>query len=189
MRIRKFATLLSLTAGLVLTAPISAQAQDAMYSVQLNKTRIVHLPEPASAVVVGNSNVADVTVHSSETLFIVGRGYGDTNLIVMNSEGQTIMNADIHVTVSDAKNNIRIYNGSPTMRASYNCSPYCQPAPILGDSPDFIEANKPEPAPSTSGVFGNAAGSAPGVIGGVTEHEMSVEESNPFEIDANSSEF
>ena len=54
------------------------------YSVDLNKTEIVRLPENAGAVVIGNPSIADVTVHSANTLFVVGRGYGETNLIVLN---------------------------------------------------------------------------------------------------------
>ena len=54
------------------------------YSVDLNKTEVVYLPENAGAVVIGNPQIADVSVHSANTLFVVGRGYGETNLIVLN---------------------------------------------------------------------------------------------------------
>ena len=43
-----------------------------LYSVDLNKTEIVRLPENAGAVVIGNPEIADVTVHSANTLFVVG---------------------------------------------------------------------------------------------------------------------
>lgn len=214
MRVLKFVTTLTATTGLLALGSVGAHAQKAeaqaseaqaqrpsyqahttmfqgaSYSVQLNKTQIVHLPEPAAAVVVGNPNVADVTVHSSDTIFIVGRGYGDTNIIIMNSAGQTIMNADVHVTISNARNNVRVYAGSSTMRSSYNCSPYCQPAPILGDNPDFVGANSPEVRTSTNTIAGGATMGAPGVIGMATESEMSLEENhNPNEIDATSNDY
>ena len=41
-----------------------------LYSVDLNKTEIVRLPENAGAVVIGNPNIADVSIHSANTLFV-----------------------------------------------------------------------------------------------------------------------
>jgi len=106
--------------ALVLSSAISlsAQANQAMvggqgtagyvsagqsYSVSLNKTEIVRLPSAASAVIIGNPNIADVSVHASDTLFVIGRGFG--------------VRGD---------------------RQSYSCLPNCQPAPVLGDDPEFV---------------------------------------------------
>jgi len=50
------------------------------YKVELNKTEIVRLPGAAASVIIGNPKIADVTVQSSDLLFVVGRGYGETNL-------------------------------------------------------------------------------------------------------------
>ena len=126
------------------------------YSVQLNKTELVRLPEAASAVVVGNPAIADVSVHSSDTIFIVGRGFGATNLIVLNTRGETIMNADVHVVNSTTSNNVQVFHGSAGMRSTYNCSPYCQPAPILGDNTDFVSKNQ-----SQADVISNTFASGP----------------------------
>lgn len=139
-----------------------------LYSVDLNKTEIVRLPENAGAVVIGNPSIADVTVHSANTLFVVGRGYGETNLVVLNSTGHTIMNADIQVISKLPTNGVRLYNGKD--RESYNCSPYCLPSPILGDRPGFIASNSgnarainntastalPTPSSSSSTFLGSA---------------------------------
>ena len=136
-----------------------------LYSVDLNKTEIVRLPENAGAVVIGNPNIADVSIHSANTLFVVGRGYGETNLVVLNSTGHTIMNADIQVISKLPTNGVRLYNGKD--RESYNCTPYCLPSPILGDRPGFISSNSGNaraisntastalPTPTSSTSFGN----------------------------------
>jgi len=50
------------------------------YKVELNKTEIVRLPGAAASVIIGNPKIADVTVQSSDVLFVVGRGFGETNL-------------------------------------------------------------------------------------------------------------
>lgn len=111
------------------------------YSVHLNKTQIVYLPEPASAVVVGNPDIADVSVHSADTIFIVGRGFGETNIIVLNRAGHTIMESNVEVASSGSRNNVRVYSGSNVLRSTYSCTPYCQPAPVLGDENTFISNN------------------------------------------------
>ena len=139
-----------------------------LYSVDLNKTEIVRLPENAGAVVIGNPEIADVTVHSANTLFVVGRGYGETNLVVLNSSGHTIMNADIQVVNKISSNGVRLYNGK--MRESYSCVPYCMPSPILGDDPVFIQSNSGDAQtinnnastalPTTSPSFGNNTSSS-----------------------------
>jgi len=184
----KIAAILSVSTLLSVGATLPASAQDGMYSVKLNRTEIVHLPEPAAAIVIGNPNVADVTVHSSDTIFIVGRGYGDTNIIILNAEGQKVMDAEVHVTTSNSRKNVRVFGGSSTMRASYNCSPYCQPAPILGDNPEFVEANSPEAQTTTNTVAGGVTGAPPGVLGMASETEMSLDEQD-MTIDANSSNY
>ncbi len=106
------------------------------YSVEINKTEIVRLPVAASAVVIGNPAIADVSVHAADTLFVVGRGYGETNLIVLDSNGHTIMDTDIQVLQKPSANSVRVFNRSA--RQSYNCAPNCQPSPIIGDDPEFL---------------------------------------------------
>lgn len=112
------------------------------YSVELNKTEIVRLSEPAAAVVIGNPKIADVSVHSSDTVFVLGRGYGQTNLIILNANGDTIMDADIQVVSPVSAGNVRIYEGKN--RATYSCAPNCLPAPVLGDTIEFVVLNTPE---------------------------------------------
>ena len=140
MKVMSFKAILSL-AVFALT-PFAAQAGTAngQYSVELNKTEVVYLPENAGAVVIGNPEIADVSIHSANTIFVVGRGYGETNLVVLNSAGHKIMDADIQVINHLPKQGVRLYNGKD--RETYNCVPYCQPAPVLGDSRKFMTANK-----------------------------------------------
>ncbi len=139
------------------------------FNVSLNKTEIVRLPQTAAAIVVGNPDIADVSVHSSDTIFIVGRGYGDTNVIVLNAAGETVMNANVHVSSPTSHKNVRVFGGNSQMRATYNCSPYCQPAPILGDAAEFIEANSPKGTQITNTFAGGTALSNPATLGNVTD--------------------
>lgn len=120
------------------SAPINTQT----YSVDLNKTQVVHLPQKAGAIVVGNPAIADISVHSDKTIFVIGRGYGETNVMVLNTTGQVVMDANIQVINALPSNGVRVYRGSSGERNTYNCAPYCNPAPVLGDSGTFIASNQ-----------------------------------------------
>ena len=153
--------------------PSAAMAGDQVFRVDLNKTQIVRLPAKAGSIVIGNPSIADVSVQNPDTVFVVGRGYGETNLVVLDRQGRTVMDADIQVTAVTPNHGVRVFSGSA--RRSYSCAPYCQPSPILGDETGFITANSGE-EPSASGpgtlfetLFGasDATGTTGGLAGGV----------------------
>jgi len=116
-------------------SPITAYGQN--YSVEINKTKVLQIPAPAAAVVVGNPAIADVSVHSPTMLFIVGRGYGVTNVIILDELGQTIMDADIQVGNNKSNSGKRVLLAGKGWQ-SFDCNPFCQPAPVLGDDPKFL---------------------------------------------------
>ncbi|GHA96834.1 hypothetical protein GCM10009069_19840 [Algimonas arctica] len=144
----------------------SAHATDPIYQVDLNKTQILRLPAAAGSVIIGNPSIADVTVHSPTTIMVVGRGFGETNLIVLDRDGQTMVDADIQVTSITPSNGVRLFNG--TSRQTYSCAPYCQPSPVLGDSPEHISANSPQVSSSNapSAIFDQGPVSTSGLTGG-----------------------
>lgn len=153
-------TLLAFIATTFTAAQAHAQNLSATYpgtySVELNKTKIVRLPQAASSVLIGNPDIADVSVHSLDTLFVVGRGYGETNLIVLDRNGQEILDVDVTVVDNLPQHGVRLYNAKS--RETYSCLPYCQPSPILGDNPGFIGANSnTQAAISTSTTLSNTS--------------------------------
>lgn len=141
------AFMVALAATTALNTP--AAASDPIYRVDLNKTQILRLPASAGSVIVGNPSIADVTIHSPTMIFVVGRGYGETNLVILDRNGSTMVDADIQVTSITSTNGIRLFNGGD--RRSYSCSPYCQPSPVLGDNAEFIGANAGQ-VPQDTGV-------------------------------------
>jgi len=155
MRVMSIKALLAL--GVTALTPVIAHAgsNSSHYSVELNKTEVVYLPSSAGAVVVGNPEIADVSIHSSNTIFVIGRGYGETNLLVLDAAGHKIMDADIQVVNNLAAHGVRVYNGKA--RETYSCAPYCQPAPVLGDSQDFISSN----SGTTQTITNNVAAAVP----------------------------
>ena len=142
------ASLLSLmTAG-------AALAAEPIYRIDLNKTQVLRLPSEAGSIIIGNPNIADVSIHNPQLIFVVGRGFGETNLVILDRAGQTMMDANIQVTSVTSSNSIRVFNASS--RQTYSCAPFCQPSPVLGDEAEFIGQNSGQSAaPITqSTIFG-----------------------------------
>jgi len=138
MRIFKSVPLYIGLAVMAASAPAYAGGASS-YTVELNKTEIVRLPGAAASIIVGNPKIADVTVQSSDLIFVVGRGYGETNLIILDAQGNTMMNADLQVVNTLPHHGVRLYNGKS--RETYSCIPFCGPSPVLGDNSGFITSN------------------------------------------------
>jgi hypothetical protein len=160
--ITTFAATLMMSA--VCAAPATASEQ--IYQVDLNKTQMLRLPASAGSVIIGNPAIADVTVHSPQLIMVVGRGFGETNLIVLDRAGQTMVDADIQVTSITPSNGVRLFKAN--VRETYSCAPYCQPSPVLGDSAEHSAANAtPAPAASAPTSIFDTLGTAAGVVDGV----------------------
>lgn len=136
----------------------SYMQQRGLYSVELNKTELLRLGGQAGAVIVGNPAIADVSVHASDTLLVIGRGYGETNLIILDKAGQIMIDADIQVIGPNLRQGVRIFNGSS--RSTYSCAPQCLPAPIMGDDPSFVASysGKTTNAQNTSALGASTSG-------------------------------
>jgi hypothetical protein len=76
----------------------------------------------ASDVIVGDTKIADVTVVGPGALFVSGRGYGSTNVVVMDAGGRTLFNGRVMVPMSNA-GQVTVYRGRD--RAAVFCAPYC----------------------------------------------------------------
>lgn len=152
-KIGTFATRAAITASLfsIMALASPASAGEPIYRIDINKTQIVRLPAQAGSIVIGNADIADVTIHSPTTIFVVGRGFGETNLVIMDRDGQTMMDANVQVTSVTPTNGVRLFNAKS--RETYTCSPYCQPSPVLGDEAGFIGANSETQSAPVSGAF------------------------------------
>src|SRR6185436_2194480 len=66
--------------------PQSAFAAESL-GIELDQATIMKLPEKVSTIVVGNPLIADVAVQSGGLVVVTGKGYGSTNLIVLDRSG------------------------------------------------------------------------------------------------------
>jgi Flp pilus assembly secretin CpaC len=118
-----------------LAAPLPIQAQDgAPVSVNVNMARVLRISAPAATVIVGNPGIADVTIQDPQTLILTGKSYGQTNLIVLDSNGEPVADTLIEVVQMQA-GVMTVYQGLD--RTTLSCAPTCQPVVMMGDDPGF----------------------------------------------------
>ena len=109
-------------ATLLLALGISA-ANAAGIDVTMNKAKIVKLAREADTIIIGNPLIADASVQDASTIVLTGKGFGVTNLVVLDRNGEPII--DEQVTVNrDEASTVRIYRRANMQTMS--CTPYCE---------------------------------------------------------------
>jgi Flp pilus assembly secretin CpaC len=122
----------------MLMAPAVALAESAPVSVKVNMARILRINAPASTVIIGNPGIADVTIQDPQTLVLTGKSYGQTNLIVLDSQGDPIADTMVDV-IQEQAGLVTMYMADK--RTSMSCEPVCQPVIMLGDDPEYASQN------------------------------------------------
>jgi Flp pilus assembly secretin CpaC len=120
-RFTALAAIVALLAVMVVSTP--AAAADDVLRVYMNSARILKLDRPVSKVIIGNSEVADATVADSKTIVLTGRAYGTTNLVLLDADGNAIVDERILVSI-DESNTVRVYKA--TDRTVLSCTPNCE---------------------------------------------------------------
>ncbi len=122
----------------VFLAPVALAAENILPSgyitVQVNMARILRISSPAQTIIVGNPGIADVTIQDPQTLILTGRGYGRTNLIILDAAGNPIADTIVEVVQSRA-GLVTVFQGDA--RTTLACTPNCQPLVMLGDDTRF----------------------------------------------------
>ncbi|RUX45248.1 hypothetical protein EN742_30820 [Mesorhizobium sp. M4A.F.Ca.ET.020.02.1.1] len=91
--------------------------------VTMNQAKIVKLSRAADTIVIGNPAIADASVQDASTIVLTGKGFGVTNLVVLDQEGSPIIDEQVTVVRQDASS-VRIYRRAEIQTLS--CTPYCE---------------------------------------------------------------
>lgn len=110
-----------LCAGLALAAAPAGAGEP--IKVLMNQAKIVKLARPADTIVIGNPDIADAAVQDASTIVLTGKGFGVTNLVILDEQGNAIVDEQIVVSRHFA-NSVRIYRRSDVQTLS--CTPYCE---------------------------------------------------------------
>ncbi|MGX5667564.1 pilus assembly protein N-terminal domain-containing protein [Rhizobium daejeonense] len=129
LKLLAVAGVLALSAAL----PFSASAEDdsGYLRVYMNNARVLKLDRPVSKVIVGNSDVADATVADAKTIVLTGRAFGSTNLVLLDADGNAIVDERILVSI-DEGNTVRVFKA--TSRTVLSCTPNCEEHAVTGVS-------------------------------------------------------
>ena len=138
MRSRALFSFRSLAIGMLLW-PAVALASPAADSILVNvdQAKLVKLPAKVSTIVVGNPLIADVTLQSGGIIVVTGKGYGATNFIAMDRNGEVLVDRQIQVE-GPTDQLVTVYRG--VERESYSCMPICQRRVTLGDGETYFKS-------------------------------------------------
>lgn len=112
----------------------SAQSRDIGIMIVINQAKILDVSDNVGTVIVGNPAIADVTVHDSKKLVIMGKSPGTTNIIILGNDGKILIDNIIHVG-SETDSFVTVYRAMS--RYSFSCVGECTPAVRIGDQIDF----------------------------------------------------
>lgn len=105
-------------------------------SVPIDQVRMISFDKPVATVFVGNPSLADVTLIDQKHAFVLGRTFGTTNVIALDSKGGEI--ADDEVVISGANAVVTLNRGAK--QATFACaSNRCEASRVPGDEKDPYE--------------------------------------------------
>lgn len=118
----------------LLAANATALAQEV--SVPMDEVRIVAFKEPVTTVYMGNPMIADVTMIDAQHAFVLGKTFGETNMIALGSNGKPVTND--HVVVFGRRvGAVTLNRGAQTY--NYTCTAqHCETQPVPGDPSDYF---------------------------------------------------
>jgi Flp pilus assembly secretin CpaC len=145
----------SLAAGLLLWPAVCLAAPDPeRIAVFVDQAKLVKLPAKVSTIVVGNPLIADVTLQSGGIVVVTGKGYGATNFIAMDRNGDVLVDRQIQVE-GPTDQLVTVYRG--VERESYSCVPICQRRITLGDTDSYFRSAIDQAGSLSSQAAGSAA--------------------------------
>lgn len=159
-RIRMLA---GLACGLLAIAPLAlpsaglAAAEPDRIEVNVDQAKLVKLPTGIATIVVGNPMIADVTLQTGGVVVVTGKGYGATNFIAMDRNGQVLVDRQIQVQ-GPSDQLVTVYRG--VERESYSCMPMCQRRVTLGDGEGYFKSTMDQAGSLSSQASGQGSGKA-----------------------------
>jgi len=96
-----------------------------------DQAKIIEVPRTPSIVVVGNPSIADATIQGNR-VFLHGRAYGTTNVIILDTDGAQL--ADYAVDVQQGGlHNVSLFKAGNLQ--TYVCATNCETMLHVGDHP------------------------------------------------------
>jgi hypothetical protein len=113
--------------------PATAMEELTVYA---DQSQIVTVSRPPGTVVVGNPTIADVTIQGNQ-LFVHGRVYGNTNIIVLDEDGNQL--TELAVAVHTRDDYVAVVFKGGGIQQSYSCKTDCESIFHIGDSMEYYK--------------------------------------------------
>jgi len=137
MRRMLFAASFGLIAPMALIAQAPAFA--AGISVAMDQVHTVTFNTPVATVYVGNPSIADVNMIDARHAFVIGKGFGSTNIVALDADGKQVFESPISVLSTSGNGSTLVLNRG-TQRVTYSCTTnHCEAAAVPGDSKDVFD--------------------------------------------------
>lgn len=125
--------------GAAIAAFAAGPAFAAGIGLSLDEVRTVTFPKPVSTVFVGNPSIADINMIDNRHAFVLGKGYGQTNIVALNQDGAQVSNTQVNVMDNGNSSTVTVNRGA--QRVTYSCAANrCEPTPVPGDGKDAFDA-------------------------------------------------
>ena len=125
-----------LAAALCLVAFVASAQPNEVIPVDLDQARLIKLPERAATVVIGDPLIADLSIQPGGLAVITGKGYGATNVIVLDKNGAVLAEHSVLVR-GPSDPTVVVYRG--VARETYSCASECFRRITLGDDGDYFD--------------------------------------------------
>ena len=133
--------------------PASAEQVENV-TVSVDQAKVMKLPANVATIVIGNPLIADAALQSGGIMVITGKGFGETNMLALDRNGDVVMTKMVRVHGPSSRDMVVVYKGGE--RESYSCAPECERRITLGDSPAYFSATLGQSgARSSQAVQGN----------------------------------
>lgn len=130
---RTVALALAVAAGLT-----GGQAFAGGVAVPLDEVRTVAFAKPVATVYVGNPSIADINMIDARHAFVLGKRFGMTNIIALDTSGHEVANTYVSVSGSNSAIVTLTKGATPTRpvtQTTLSCTgARCEESPIPGDA-------------------------------------------------------
>jgi hypothetical protein len=146
----------TLFAALVLVTASPAYADGV--AISMDEVRTITFPKPVATVYVGNPTIADINMIDSRHAFVLGKGFGNTNIVALDHDGDQVSNTHVSVMARE-DSTVTLQRGAG--RLTYSCtSNHCEATPQPGDAKDAYDAVNNQLATHEAAAKGSASGQA-----------------------------
>lgn len=118
-------TRIPVLSAVAMLAMSSAVLAEGRINVQVNQAKVVKLARPADTIIVGNPKIADASVQDAQTIVLTGKGFGITNLVILDQDGKPIVDEQVSVS-RDTTDSVRVYRRAAVQ--TLHCAPVCEQA-------------------------------------------------------------